>query len=143
MWASFVFRRFVAVRCYLVILDTDHVTLSPSLTVKSQSIGVASTSRGFNNVDGILGYYFLLPVKAPYRLTQSPIRSIGPVDLTQGTIGGGTPVPTITDNLFKQGTITTESIGIFYQPSTSTGSIANGELTFGGIDSSKFLFLLN
>ncbi|KAH9979938.1 acid protease [Lactifluus volemus] len=98
---------------------TDHVTLSPSLTVKSQSIGVASTSRGFNNVDGILG--------------------IGPVDLTQGTIGGGTPVPTITDNLFKQGTITTESIGIFYQPSTSAGSIANGELTFGGIDSSKIV----
>ncbi|KAH9979936.1 acid protease [Lactifluus volemus] len=118
---------------------TDHVTLSPSLTIKSQSIGVASSSRGFAGFDGILGYYFLLPVKAPYRLTQSQIGSIGPVDLTQGTIGGRTPVPTITDSLFKQGSITTESIGIFYQPSTSTGSIANGELTFGGIDSSKIV----
>jgi hypothetical protein len=71
-------------------------------------------------------------------LTQSQIPSIGPVDLTQGTIGGVTPVPTITDNLFKQGAISTESIGIFFQPTTSTGILANGELRFGDIDSSKF-----
>ncbi|KAH8992602.1 acid protease [Lactarius hatsudake] len=96
---------------------TDQVTLSSSLVVKSQSIGVASTAQGFSDVDGILG--------------------IGPVDLTEGTIGGTTPVPTITDNLFKQGTISTESIGIFYQPSTSTSAVSNGELTFGGVDTSK------
>jgi len=95
---------------------TDQVALSSSLIIKSQSIGVASTSQGFSGVDGILG--------------------IGPVDLTDGTIGGTTPVPTITDNLFKQGTISTESIGIFYQPSTSASAL-NGELTFGGVDSSK------
>jgi len=96
---------------------TDQVTLAPSLVIKSQSIGVASTSQGFNGVDGILG--------------------IGPVDLTEGTIGGTTPVPTITDNLFKQGTISAESIGIFYQPSTSAGAVSNGELDFGTVDSSK------
>ncbi|KAH9057463.1 acid protease [Lactarius vividus] len=96
---------------------TDQVTLSPSLVIKSQSIGVASTAQGFSGVDGILG--------------------IGPVDLTEGTIGGNTPVPTITDNLFKQGTISTESIGIFYQPSTSASAVSNGELTFGGVDTSK------
>ncbi|KAI9440274.1 acid protease [Lactarius psammicola] len=101
----------------IVFPVTDQVTLSPSLIVKSQSIGVASTAQGFSDVDGILG--------------------IGPVDLTEGTIGGNTPVPTITDNLFKQGTIPTESIGIFYQPSTSASAVSNGELTFGGIDSSK------
>ncbi|KAH8992596.1 acid protease [Lactarius hatsudake] len=97
---------------------TDQVTLSPSLVVKSQSIGVASTAQGFTDVDGILG--------------------IGPVDLTEGTIGGNAPVPTITDNLFKQGTISTESIGIFYQPYTFISSLfSDGELTFGGIDHSK------
>ncbi|KAF8267326.1 acid protease [Lactarius quietus] len=96
---------------------TDQVTLSPAFVVKNQSIGVASTSQGFAGVDGILG--------------------IGPVDLTDGTIGGSTPVPTITDSLFKQGAISTESIGIFYQPSTSASAVSNGELTFGGIDSSK------
>jgi hypothetical protein len=121
-----------------VVLDTDQVTLSPSLIIKSQSVGVASSARGFNNVDGILGYYFLLPVRAPYRLTRSQILSIGPVDLTEGTIGGKTPVPTITDNLFKQGAINTESVCIFFQPSTSTGILANGELRFGDIDASKF-----
>ncbi|KAH9057469.1 acid protease [Lactarius vividus] len=96
---------------------TDRVTLSPSLVVNSQSIGVANTSQGFSDVDGILG--------------------IGPVDLTEGTIGGNTPVPTITDNLFQQGTISIESIGIFFQPSTSTRPVSNGELTFGGIDKFK------
>lgn len=70
------------------------------------------------------------------------LRSIGPVDLTEGTIGGNTPVPTITDSLFKQGTISTESIGIFYQPSTSASAVSNGELTFGGIDSSKCVLIL-
>ncbi|KAI0263910.1 aspartic peptidase domain-containing protein [Gloeopeniophorella convolvens] len=96
---------------------TDQVTLASELVIQSQSIGVASTAQGFDDVDGILG--------------------IGPVDLTEGTVGGQTPVPTVTDNLFKQGTISTESIGIFYQPSTSAESVANGELTFGGVDSTK------
>ncbi|KAI0247452.1 aspartic peptidase domain-containing protein [Lactifluus subvellereus] len=98
---------------------TDQVTFSPSLVIKSQSIGVASSARGFKDVDGILG--------------------IGPVDLTEGTIGGRTPIPTVTDNLLRQGTITTESIGIFYQPSTSADAVADGELTFGRIDSSKII----
>ncbi|KAH8984468.1 acid protease [Lactarius akahatsu] len=97
---------------------TDRVTLSPSLVVESQSIGVADTAQGFSGVDGILG--------------------IGPVDLTEGTVDGSELVPTITDNLFQQGTISTESIGIFYQPSTIASSLfSDGELTFGGIDESK------
>lgn len=65
------------------------------------------------------------------------VHSIGPVDLTEGTIGEKTPVPTVTDSLLQQGTIATESIGIFYEPSTSATAVANGELTFGSIDSSK------
>jgi hypothetical protein len=47
----------------IVLPDTDQVTLSSSLVIKSQSIGVASTTQGFSDVDGILGYcrYSLLP----------------------------------------------------------------------------------
>ncbi|KAI0040822.1 acid protease [Auriscalpium vulgare] len=96
---------------------TDEVTLSSALVIPTQSIGVASTAQGFDGVDGILG--------------------IGPVDLTDGTVSGTTNVPTVTDNLFRQGTIATESIGIFYEPSTSAESVANGELTFGGVDTTK------
>ena len=114
------------------------MTLSPSLAIKSQRIGVASSARGFHNVDGILGYLLLRPVKASHRLTKSHVHSIGPVDLTEGTTGDKTPVPTVTDSLLRQGTITTESIGIFYEPSTSAGAVANGELTFGRVDSSKY-----
>lgn len=92
----------------------DTVTLSPDLVIPQQSIGVASSAQGFSGVDGILG--------------------IGPVDLTQGTTSDGNQVPTVTDNLFSQGTISTESIGIFFEPA-SEGS--TGELTFGGVDTSQ------
>jgi Eukaryotic aspartyl protease len=54
-----------------------------------------------------------------------------------GTVSNTTTVPTVTDNLYAQGTISTESIGISYAPTTSTGEI-NGELTFGGTDSTKY-----
>jgi hypothetical protein len=76
-----------------------------------------------------------------HNFTKSHVRSIGPVDLTVGTVEGNDPVPTLTDNLSQQGTIPTESIGIFYQPTTSAGAVANGELTFGGIDSSKYALI--
>ncbi|KAI0661988.1 acid protease [Cubamyces menziesii] len=95
---------------------TDTVTLSSSLVIQNQSIGVASTAQGFQGVDGILG--------------------IGPVDLTEGTVSGNQPVPTVTDNLFAQGSIESDSIGIFYQPTTESGAL-NGELSFGSVDSSK------
>jgi hypothetical protein len=96
---------------------TDQVTLGPGLVIQKQSIGVSSKATGFNDVDGILG--------------------IGPVDLTTGTVASTTSVPTVTDNLFKQGTIPVESIGISYVP-TTTASAPNGELTFGGTDATKF-----
>jgi len=96
---------------------TDTVTLSPGLVITDQSIGVASAAQGFQDVDGILG--------------------IGPADLTKGTVSGTTTVPTVTDNLFAQGSITNDSIGISYEPTTSTDAVSNGELTFGGVDNSK------
>jgi len=35
--------------------DTDTVTLGPGLIVQKQSIGVAKTSKGIRDVDGIVG----------------------------------------------------------------------------------------
>ena len=43
----------------------------------------------------------------------------------------------MTDNLLSQGTIDTEVLAVSFEPATSD-SDANGELTFGGTDSSKF-----
>ncbi|KZP14847.1 aspartic proteinase [Athelia psychrophila] len=98
---------------------TDTVTLSPELIITKQSIGVASNSTGFDGVDGILG--------------------IGPTDLTTDTLSPDTnsTVPAVTDNLFSQKTISTETIGISFNP-TNTEYQTNGELTFGGCDSTKF-----
>ncbi|THH33217.1 hypothetical protein EUX98_g954 [Antrodiella citrinella] len=95
---------------------TDTVTIAPNLVITKQSIGVASTAQGFDDVDGIIG--------------------IGPVDLTSGTVANTDTVPTVTDNLFAQGDIEQSSIGISFQPSTSASQV-NGELDFGGVDQSK------
>ncbi|KAG1790291.1 acid protease [Suillus plorans] len=101
---------------------TDTVTLGPDLVIKNQGIGVASSAQGFEGVDGILG--------------------VGPVDLTRGTVSNTTDVPTVTDNLYAQGTISSNSLGISYEPS-STANVSNGELTFGGTDSTKYTGTLN
>ncbi|KAJ3541124.1 hypothetical protein NM688_g6129 [Phlebia brevispora] len=97
---------------------TDTVTIG-SLVITGQSIGVASRSSGFDGVDGILG--------------------IGPLDLTQGTLSPATEstIPTVTENAFTQGFIPSEVVAVSFEPTTSEES-QNGELTFGGTDSSKF-----
>ncbi|KIM73461.1 hypothetical protein PILCRDRAFT_829133 [Piloderma croceum F 1598] len=99
---------------------TDTVTLSPHLVIAKQSIGVASTSKGFQNVDGIIG--------------------IGPVDLTIGTLSPSTSqtIPTVTDNLFSKGAIREHLVSVAYAPTIAEG-VQNGELTFGGIDLTRFV----
>ncbi|KAI0257081.1 aspartic peptidase A1 [Lactifluus subvellereus] len=98
---------------------TDTVTVAPSLVIPRQSIGVASNSTGFEGFDGILG--------------------IGPSDLTIGTLSPAvnTSIPTVTDNLFSQGAIASDLVSVSFEP-TTTSSIKNGELTFGGTDPTKF-----
>ncbi|KIP05512.1 hypothetical protein PHLGIDRAFT_74133 [Phlebiopsis gigantea 11061_1 CR5-6] len=95
----------------------DQVALSDGLTIPKQSIGVAEFAEGFEGVDGILG--------------------IGPTDLTDDTTSAGGIIPTVTDNLFEAGIIGAKQVGISFEPTTSE-SITNGELTFGGVDTSKF-----
>ncbi|KAI0664356.1 aspartic peptidase A1 [Cubamyces menziesii] len=96
---------------------TDTVTLSPGLTVSGQSIGVSAVSSGFASFDGVLG--------------------LGPVGLSVGSLTpqSGAQVATVTQNLYTQGSITSEVVSMFFEPSTE-GII--GELTFGGTDPTKF-----
>ncbi|EKM49034.1 uncharacterized protein PHACADRAFT_107685 [Phanerochaete carnosa HHB-10118-sp] len=98
---------------------TDTVTLASGLVITNQSIGVANSSEGFPGVDGIMG--------------------IGPTDLTLGTLSPDTQstIPTITDNLFSQGTIPRNLVAISFEPTTAA-NVINGELTFGGTDPRKF-----
>ncbi|EKM61852.1 uncharacterized protein PHACADRAFT_83207 [Phanerochaete carnosa HHB-10118-sp] len=95
----------------------DQVSLSESLTIQQQSIGGSELTEGFSGVDGILG--------------------IGPTDLTENTTMDGGTVPTVLDNAFSLGLLDSKEIGISFEPTTTVSS-TNGELTFGGIDSSKF-----
>ena len=56
--------------------------------------------------------------------------------LCAGTAGVG-QVPTVTDNLFSQGLISTEVLGVSFEPTTSESS-TNGALDFGGADATKY-----
>ncbi|KAJ7758982.1 aspartic peptidase domain-containing protein [Mycena maculata] len=97
----------------------DTVTLADGLIILNQSIGVAANSTGFAGVDSILG--------------------LGPVDLTAGTVNNSpSTIPTVTDNLFSQGTIPYDIIGISFDPAISKDD-DNGSIAFGGIDSIKFI----
>ncbi|KAH9944888.1 acid protease [Amylocystis lapponica] len=102
---------------------TDDVTLGNGFTITGQSIGDAATSNGFSGVDGILG--------------------IGPQDLTCGTLVLSSDcIPTVTDNAYSQGLISEHAIAVSFEPATSA-SETNGELAFGGTDSSKYSGTIN
>ena len=84
----------------------------------TQELGVATASQGMQNLQGIVGF--------------------GPDDLSHGT-SGGENVPTPADNLYSTGQIGSNVIGVYFQPITDGGSSeSNGEVTFGGVDSSKY-----
>lgn len=46
-------------------------------------------------------------------------------------------IPTVTNNLFEQGTIGQNLIAVSFEPTTSP-FVRNGELTFGDVDATKF-----
>jgi hypothetical protein len=59
---------------------------------------------------------------------------VGPTDLTQDTVEPSTgTIPTVTDNLCAQGAISQPVLGVYFQPTTQS-SDTNGQLTFGGVD---------
>ncbi|KAF7376972.1 Aspartic protease [Mycena sanguinolenta] len=102
---------------------TDNLVIG-GLTVTKQSIGDATKTSDFSGVDGIIGF--------------------GPVILTEGTVSGTTSVPTVMNNLFSQGTISTQVLGVSFAPeSGSDTDDANGELTLGGTDSTKYSGSIN
>lgn len=97
---------------------TDVVSFG-GLTVESQSIGAAFYAKGFSGVDGIIGF--------------------GPVDLTYETVSNTKLVPTFMDNLYSQGSIATEALGVSFRPEPGSDTDdANGVLTIGGTDSSRY-----
>ncbi|KAI0279623.1 aspartic peptidase domain-containing protein [Russula aff. rugulosa BPL654] len=102
----------------------DTVTIAPCVVISHQSIGVASnaTATGFKPLDGLLG--------------------LGPRDLTLNTTfpDNSTIIPTVTDNLVKQGTIKRNIVAFYLVPSNSTSDInVNSELTFGGTNRSNYI----
>ncbi|EKM57087.1 uncharacterized protein PHACADRAFT_160625 [Phanerochaete carnosa HHB-10118-sp] len=106
--------------------DTVIIGSNGALTISKQGVAAAIMSTGFegSNIDGILG--------------------IGPTDLTLGTIKDDPKktIPTVTDTAQTDGVISSREVGVFFAPTTSSDS-NNGELTFGGVNPSKFTGSLN
>jgi len=101
----------------------DTLTLSPDLAIENFGVGVALIAIGFDGLDGIIG--------------------LGPQVLTYQTLfPAGGYVPTVTDTLFDIGEITSYRVSICMEP-TATNGTTNGEITFGGEDSSKYTGDLN
>ncbi|KAF8317957.1 putative aspartyl protease [Clavulina sp. PMI_390] len=89
------------------------------LTVPMQSFGAATHSPELHGADGVIG--------------------LGPVGLTFGTVSGLATVPTFMDNLYNAGTISVEVLGIYFAPKPLPDvDAANGELTIGGVDPTKY-----
>ncbi|KAF8999441.1 family A1 protease [Cyathus striatus] len=92
----------------------DRVIPAPGFVINNQSIGVAQYSYGFDQVDGILG--------------------LGPVDLTIGALypANKTEIPTVTDNLYSQGQIHNNLVGIGFKPYFSNLTILKfaGQLNY-------------
>ena len=81
----------------------------------------------------------LLKCKTHNSLTQ--FCSIGPTDLTEGTLTTEklSLISTVPDNLFGQGTIQANVMGVYFQPlNSSTGANNDGSIAFGGADPTKF-----
>ncbi|KAG2067514.1 aspartic proteinase [Suillus decipiens] len=95
----------------------DTVTLGGNVTITKQSIGVAVISDC--DGDGVLG--------------------IGPVGLTEGSLPqlSTTTIPTVTDNMYKQGTIPNHLVSLFVEPARLQTN-TEGELAFGETDSTKY-----
>jgi cathepsin E len=75
----------------------------------------------------------------------SVFRSIGPTDLTLGTVSyplNASTIPTVTDRLFAQGSIQQNLVAVSFEPTTSV-SVVNGELTFGATDPTKYIGDIN
>ncbi|TFK83046.1 aspartic peptidase A1 [Polyporus arcularius HHB13444] len=99
------------------VLET--VIIAEGLVLSGQSIGVAVYASGMAGIDGILG--------------------IGPSALTRGRLRVQMQISanTVTDTAWYSGLLDARVISIFFQPSNTIDS-KNGELTFGGIDKTKF-----
>ncbi|KAG0052558.1 hypothetical protein BGZ83_002436 [Gryganskiella cystojenkinii] len=84
----------------------------------TQEFGIASTADGFDGISGLVGF--------------------GPDDLSPIT-NTGENIPTPVDNLYKNGQISTNSVGVYFKAITDGSTQeTNGEVTFGGVDSSKY-----
>ncbi|KAG6834482.1 hypothetical protein H0H93_009407 [Arthromyces matolae] len=89
----------------------DQISLGDDFVLHNQSIGVA------NSV------------------------GLGRTNLTNGTLWPSTTatIPTVIDNAYEQGLISSKILGLYFEPSTEQEVENWGEVTFGGFDKAKIV----
>ncbi|KAG2365248.1 aspartic peptidase A1 [Suillus spraguei] len=96
----------------------DRFSLGARFTIPTMPIGVASTSRGIG-FDGVFG--------------------IGPTESSRGALKDSPEetIPSVTDYLFRQNTITAPIVGLFFQPAVANVN-NHGEITIGGVNRDRY-----
>ncbi|KAG6329081.1 hypothetical protein ID866_10009 [Astraeus odoratus] len=86
-------------------------------TINPQEIGIPTQLSGFPpDIDGILG--------------------LGPSGLSADYTEDGSIIPTVVDNLYSQGTISSAALGVYFVPRNVENVGGGGLLSFGSIDTS-------
>ncbi|KAG6808362.1 hypothetical protein H0H92_004360 [Tricholoma furcatifolium] len=104
--------------------DETLVKIAPGLVLTHQTLGAVTNVK-------MLGYSYSDP-----HLT---FVSIGAGNLTVGTLSPSntSSVPTVVDTAYEQGLISGHEIGVYFEPYDAQNT-ENGELSWGGPDSSKY-----
>ncbi|KAG6819635.1 hypothetical protein H0H93_009987 [Arthromyces matolae] len=91
----------------------DRVTVADDFVIVNQSIGVANE------------------VTFTSELTSKVADTLNP--------SVNSTVPTVLDNAFDQGIISNKVLGMYFQPTTQPNLTNGGEITWGGVDETKFI----
>ena len=108
----------------------DTVSLGNGLTVQNQMFGVATNISG-GLASGIMGC-----VRPQLSSIDTPsYKSVFAISFAFSSNETG---PTFVDSLFTQGVIKEKVASLAFRPFDGKSIEANGEVTFGGTDSTKF-----
>ncbi|RPD60618.1 acid protease [Lentinus tigrinus ALCF2SS1-7] len=125
---------------YVGVEFNETVTLAEGLSLSDQSISASIFSNGFNN--GPNGVGDLLSGESESQGRIDGILGVGPQDLTCGSFFPDRTkcVPTVTDTAYASGLLSNYMISFSFRPSATLDTIDNkhGELTFGGVDVTKY-----
>ncbi|KAF9815251.1 hypothetical protein IEO21_04698 [Rhodonia placenta] len=127
----------------------DRVTVG-GVTASAAFIGAANNTEGFQIAEPLGGISQCSPyISLSFFLTPRPLHDradtvnfavgMGPANTSFDVVSGYNTTPTFVQSLAAEGIIPAAMFGVYVSPLTASGEPGStGELTFGGVDESKF-----